>query len=230
MRAQHPAKIALAMICLCGPARAADDQARERQAVTAVGCDIKKGDGDEPALALRPLGGPDPSLWVAAALTGEMSSDGLGDLCVGLVRETGDRFSRVAVLPGPAPEPPAEIDPTSTRNLDIDKLGFRFAPNETAFAVRASGEYNSTSTNVSWSTLYLFRRQGSRLSLIFRGDMGGSEIDKTSGGTDKSTAFIVRFGLKTTNGAYDLMLAPKGGRGRVKRYVWTGDRYVAAKG
>ena len=197
-------------------------------ALTAVGCAQAE---PQPPSNMRSLPGQiGTDLRVVAALLGSPDADSLGSLCVAVVRPLGGGFTVVARLPeDKQPEPPSDVDHVTSTQVAIDAVPYRFAPTEVAFAVRVSGEFDSTSTEVSWERLYLFRRTGNRVSLIFHAETDTSETDKMSTESAETHRRIVRFSTALHNGGYDLILAQSHSRD-FRRFVWSGSTYLPANG
>ena len=197
-------------------------------ALTTVGCG--QADAQPPSDMRSFPGQPGTDLRVVAALIGSPDADSLGSLCVAVVRPLGSGFTVVARLPeDKQPEPPSGVDHVTSTQVDIDTLPYRFAPTEVAFAVRVSGEFDSTSTNASWERLYLFRRTGNRVTMIFHAETDTSETDKTSTEPDETHKRILKFSTALHNGGYDLILAESHSRG-FRRFIWSGSTYLSANG
>lgn len=183
------------------------------------------------------LGGPwaaDLSAWpsepksdvrIVATAFEDDTAEANAILCVGVVRATGSRFAKVALL-NERIRVPKDVDPVMNYYVSVDSVPFRFSQADVAFAVRVTEEFNSTSTNFHTTELYLFRRNGDRVREIFHADMGDGLIDKTTD-TSESHEKIIKFSSHATNGGYDLIVAPRHG-GKSQRFQWDGNRYVAA--
>jgi hypothetical protein len=148
-----------------------------------------------------------------------------GSLCVGVVRATDSRFTKVALL-NQRIRVPKDVDPVTNYYVSVDSVPFRYSPADVAFAVRVTEEFNSTSTNFHTTELYLFRRDGDRVVEIFHANVGEGLIDKTSNSSQNSEK-IIKFSPHATSGGYDLIVAPKHG-GKSQRFQWNGSRYIAA--
>lgn len=208
------------------PAHGAERDGEIARAAAAARCPLDPAAPFGAALEKFP-GQPDSMLRAVATLTGPADADGLGSLCVGVVRGDGASFVAVATLrPADRPTPPGDIDPVTNVYVGIDRTPFHFMPTETAFAVRATGEFNSSSTNASWSTLYLFRRTGTSLSPIFHARIDEQTNDKTGSDPVVHRRWSVSFDVRMHHGAYDLLLATAGRTPR--RFIWNGVHYGPA--
>jgi hypothetical protein len=227
-------------VCPAAHAFADLDNSGTAAAAKAVGCSI------DPKLrfatALDPWPGAKGSaMRIVATLSnpregGEVEED-LGELCVGVVQSVDSAFAKVATLSAPGPRAPAEITPIYTAFVTVDGAPYKYAPSQTAFAVRVTGELNTTAVIERRTTLYLFRVNGDHIDLIFKAKVGDETIDKTGDEIagdeviceaslcDRETRSI-KFSPRMTRGAFDLLLSDKSHR-NFKRYVWSGARYSA---
>jgi len=130
--------------------------------------------------------------------------------------------------PAPRSIPPGDVEQVTNVYASVDKTAFRFTPREAAFAISACGEYNSEVTNLSWRTVYLFRRTGDRIVPIFHAPVEHETIDKTAkSGAETGERWIIRFDSVLHAGAYDLILQRYDGTTE-RRFRWDGKRYIAA--
>jgi hypothetical protein len=215
----------IATLLSAQPVSAAVGDPQITAAAHAGGCTL---DPDYPFgadLAEAP-GQSDPALKIVTTLSGGADARSLGTLCVALVEMKGGNLVRVAGLSGPDIEPPGDVEQVTNVYANVEKTAFRFMPAETAIAVDAAGEYNSEVTNLSWRTLYLFRRVGTRLLPIFHARVEDETIDKsTSDGKQSGEHWIVQFAPTTHAGAYDLILRRYHGI-QQHRFRWNGVRYI----
>jgi hypothetical protein len=194
-----------------------------RAAAAAVGCKLDLGEHARSDLQKWP-DAKEPEFQVVASLIGPEDGDSLGRLCVGAVRQDRGNTIREAVLTDVV-RPPKKIDPIDVKGVRIDTIPFRFSPTETAVAVWVEAGLDTESVGYDYNALYLFRRQGDRLLRIFGGLGNEVTTDKTEHFKETIIEHVVRFSPHITNGAYDLIFAPKHG-GKGQRYVWTGTKYA----
>jgi len=213
----------LMLTCPAAMAFVSHDVQMAAPAAKAVGCPI------DPKLpfgaAIEPWpGAKDKQVQIVATSSDVNDPVDLGVLCVGVVRSVGSGFAKVAGLAGRGPRPAAETGPVMNVYLAIDPTPFHYAPGQTAFAVRVTGEFNSDSTNVHYDRLYMYRIDGTRLEQIFSAKVGDGTIDKVAGAEDTTTR-VIKFSPQMTRGVFDLLLSDKSHR-KFRRYVWTGAQYA----
>jgi len=224
------------ILCPVAFAFAGLDNSRTLAAAKAVGCSI---DTNLPfAATLEPWSGAKgSSKRIVATLSDPHDDEDLGKLCVGVAQTVGTTFVRVASLYVPGPRTPSEIQPIYNVFVGIDRAKFNYAPGQTAFAVRVTGELNTTAMIEKRTTLYLFRVNGDHIDLIFRAKGSAETIDKADNGPpgdeiicqgnkcDRET-YQIKFSQHMTRGAFDLLLSDKYHR-NFKRHIWNGARYSA---
>lgn len=210
-------------LSIAAPSLVAPDDPRVAAAARAVGCKVDPYLRFAAALASWP-GAEDSARWIVATSSNPHQDDDLGQLCVGVVRSVGPAFAKVATLSAPGPRTPAEIQPVSDVYVVIDRTPYHYAPGQTAFAVWVTGELNTTSVNVHYTTTYLYSISGNQIAQIFSSELGDGTIDKV-GETEETRYRVIKFSSRMTHGAFDLLISDKSHR-RFKRYIWTGSRYA----
>lgn len=211
------------LACPVDPSLAESD--KSGAAAAAAGCSI---DPDLPfAATLGPWPGAKESpRRIVATSSDPHEGEDLGELCVGVVRSVGSAFTKVATLNAPGPRPPAEIRPLSNVHVAIDRVPFYYAPGQTAFAVRVTGELNTQTANATHTRLYLYRVNNDQINEIFEAKVEDRATDKV-GETVQDETRIIEFSRHMTRGVFDLLLSNRSHL-KSKRYIWTGARYSEA--
>lgn len=207
------------------PAFAQADEERAAEAAKVAGCAIDKTFRHAVGLGRWP-DSSDSDVYVVATLSNVVGDNQLGDLCVALVREESNRFTKLVARSVGRLQPQTDGSPTTFASVEIDDATYQISPTESAVSVIVQGGVNTQSVGVGTTTQYLFRRQGERLVPVFSDVIGFWDEDKI-GNHSNEALFTVSLSPKLTGGMHDLIVKPKRGRG--VRYTWDGARYREAK-
>ena len=221
--------VCLAMLALSiagSMARAQTLQDKEAAFKALEGAEFDPADAPPVALEAWPDGPADVLAIATLEDAGSHASPGaLGTLRVGLVTRQGAALVLAASDESSGhPEPERTVTP-SVPDVSIDRAVFRISPGEAALGVDVSESLNTSSTSAGASSLFLYRRTGTKLVPIFSAPTDDFVLDKTEPHPRMAqTRHIVRFTSHLTHGFYDLILArPRARAGRT--YVWDGARY-----